>query len=252
MKNHILIFIALIITSSCTTLSGQRGTCGYEDGLLNARTIEVLPSSSVVNNVEIGGKLKRADNYEYYVEELINQRAVYAFDKLGYRSSLISKAMLHDNKISREYSIAYDSFRENKLSMYTTPLIDIKKALNWQDSSIRELDKISNIFDADLYVFFDYEGMVKTSGNLITEVAIKLAFPTSSSSPKESWAMYGCIANPKKILWCNIVATDEPISGMMSMFTSKKKQEQNHIDKMLENLLEPITQLRKQPNKRKR
>lgn len=202
----------------------------------------ILPAQAEIGTLDFNNNLTRNDNYEYFVEDYINEISPNLFNEIGLNSKFVSKAQLHDLKLSRYYSIISDSINDHLNALYGVNLKSKEAASNIDVYKVDYADVLNKNFNSDVIVLIKYNGYVVSTGKKMMQ-AFSRALIGISDNKADQFNVSVIMISPKtsSIIWTNRY---NEFRGMELLSFDKKKADRAFIKSLLKSALLPLKSIK--------
>ena len=159
-----LIISAILLLSACTNkYTTIRHSTSFDQERIKNSPIVVLPTEAIVNEVDFAGKKKRVEDFEFYMEDIVNSSLVKKLKEEGFRNvTHYTKKDIYLQKTSRQILNLREKYNMALDVLYKSPTMKKEQAF----AIDHNLGKIEFSFDAPkpLILFSHYVADVKTNG----------------------------------------------------------------------------------------
>lgn len=221
----------------------MRAHKSFEETMPRLKNVILLPPSVEVRVKDTGGGVgKRQYNYEQQLEGTINDSLVEYLRAKRYKTKLVTRREIHDQKISKNYAIFKDEFAEKMQAVYPTLLMDKQKAMDMNVVLKRSLDEVVDDKENDFFLMIDYYAQTNS-----TAACLLKGFVGGSGDPfedaPESISIRATIIDAKnyRILWSNVSRDAYSLFGTaMSNLSSTEKVDRKRLPKFYKDLFKHL------------
>lgn len=242
----------MLVLTACSNTTIRKNANFVESDVL-AHEIISLPTEAVVNTVDFGGKKERMHDYEYYIEDKINEALIAYLNQNGVGATLLNKKNIHDKGLSKNALMLRESFDANIEELYKAYVMPEEKAF-----AITNKVDLHNLVlgnkDNQLFLLSNYVADVKTSGARTADFLAGVAsayFGGHNSSADQAEAakiIVGLVdAKTGLLLWSNAytLVKDSFSSMFESMGKKSEKVDEERAKHVAETVLRPLFEPKK-------
>jgi hypothetical protein len=163
--NVLAVFGLLLMLGACgPKYTVMRSNVAHKDVIAQSKQSIILPPNVEVNEEDAGGKFKRMHDYEYQLEDTIIDVLQEALREKNFVVKPVTRKDIHSFKASRKVSIFRENFQEEINTLYNPTLWTEEKAFAIENKVNAEIKDFQKQTNADLLLFVEYYGKIKTKG----------------------------------------------------------------------------------------
>jgi hypothetical protein len=239
MKNRIwLLLIIAFLVSSCAGGTSIRKNPSFNQEELHKNKIIVLPAECVISTWGVGGAKKRVDDYEYYIEGLLNQNIVAALREIGYNASFLSRKEIYDLKLSYDLLALQNSYNTAIKELYAKPYLPEQKAFVISNKVNATLPQLNSNDGKSFLLVANYSAEHASNGARVAALLFKVYGIVDKVE-----LVLGIIDNQTgNIVWTNleIKQGDAMYTAMRKIGTNNNKFDEQNISSILKEVLKPL------------
>lgn len=249
LHNILLLICVAVLTSACAKMTTVRRSPDYVSAL-SGKQVVILPPKVEVNMVEFGGKKKRMDNFEYYLEGIIADNVSEVFRENHIQSKFLSNREIYDKKLVETDGRIQARANEMLADLYVTQAMDEKLAYvvekNIDPCVTAELGKKS---DSEVIAILQYTQNSKTTGAKTAEFMMAVLSSAGSGRSSEVDAAERSVmliafieAKSGRLLWSNLAFDEKSMFGAMSISKDHRAKDTKEIRKLTTLALKPLVE----------
>ncbi|MFN7039109.1 MAG: hypothetical protein ACK4OM_06065 [Alphaproteobacteria bacterium] len=246
MNYRFIKIIAVTLLLSFTSCMGKsitiRKNPNFNPAEIYSRNIVILPTEATVHAIGFNWDKKQMHDYEYYIEDIINQAILMQLEKNNIRPALISNKNIHEKALSRQILALKENYKYNIDELYKSDLMNENKACSI-NNNIGKHNVILN-GNNELWLLINYVANVKTNNAIARDFMIDALLGSKYSEDADVEKMIVALVDSRSgdILWSNIVKVknDPLMNAFKKLSLTNEEIDRKKADYITEKVLRPL------------